>query len=33
VPVGIKATIVNGEVIVEDGVRTDARPGHVVRPR
>jgi len=33
VPVGIRCTIVNGEVIVEDGTRTDARPGHVVRPR
>lgn len=33
VPVGIRATIVNGEVIVEDGVRTEARPGQVVRPR
>ncbi|HEV7720517.1 MAG TPA: amidohydrolase family protein [Iamia sp.] len=33
VPQGILATIVNGEVIVDDGVRTEARPGHVVRPR
>ena len=33
VPVGIKATIVNGVVIVEDGERTEARPGEVVRPR
>lgn len=33
VPVGITATIVNGEFIVEDGKRTEARPGHVVRPR
>jgi N-acyl-D-aspartate/D-glutamate deacylase len=33
VPVGIHQTIVNGEVIVEHGARTDARPGHVVRPR
>jgi N-acyl-D-aspartate/D-glutamate deacylase len=33
VPVGIVATIVNGEVIVEDGQRTEARPGQVVRPR
>jgi N-acyl-D-aspartate/D-glutamate deacylase len=33
VPVGIVATIVNGVVVVEDGVRADARPGEVVRPR
>jgi N-acyl-D-aspartate/D-glutamate deacylase len=33
VPVGIRATIVNGTVVVDDGHRTDARPGHVVRPR
>lgn len=33
VPVGIKATIVNGVVIVEDGERTEARPGEIVRPR
>lgn len=33
VPVGIRATIVNGTVIVDDGVATDARPGEVVRPR
>lgn len=33
VPVGIAATIVNGETIVEHGERTDARPGQVVRPR
>ena len=33
VPVGIRATIVNGEVIVEDGEATDARPGQVVRPQ
>ncbi|QXC59541.1 amidohydrolase family protein [Aquihabitans sp. G128] len=32
VPVGINATIVNGEVVVEDGQRMEARPGHVVRP-
>ena len=32
VPVGIEATIVNGEVVVERGERTDARPGQVVRP-
>jgi N-acyl-D-aspartate/D-glutamate deacylase len=32
VPVGIEATIVNGTVVVERGERTDARPGHVVRP-
>ncbi|WCL53824.1 N-acyl-D-amino-acid deacylase family protein [Gimibacter soli] len=28
---GYKATIVSGEVIVEDGVLTDARPGRLVR--
>ena len=33
VPVGIHATIVNGEIIVAAGTRTDARPGQVVRPR
>jgi N-acyl-D-aspartate/D-glutamate deacylase len=33
VPVGIHFTIVNGQVIVEDGVRAEARPGQVVRPR
>jgi N-acyl-D-aspartate/D-glutamate deacylase len=33
VPVGIRATIVNGTIIVDDGARTDARPGHVVHPR
>jgi N-acyl-D-aspartate/D-glutamate deacylase len=32
-PRGIRATIVNGETIVDDGERTDARPGTVVRPR
>ena len=32
VPVGIHSTIVNGEVIVEQGSPTDARPGQVVRP-
>jgi N-acyl-D-amino-acid deacylase len=32
-PVGIEATIVNGEVVVDRGERLDARPGQVVRPR
>lgn len=32
VPVGIEATIVNGEVVVERGERTGAVPGQVVRP-
>jgi len=32
VPVGIEATIVNGEVVVEHGERTGALPGQVVRP-
>ena len=32
VPVGVTATIVNGEVVVEDGERTGAVPGRVVRP-
>jgi N-acyl-D-amino-acid deacylase len=32
VPVGIEATIVNGEVIVQRGERTGALPGQVVRP-
>jgi N-acyl-D-aspartate/D-glutamate deacylase len=32
VPVGIVATIVNGEVVVEDGERTGATPGQIVRP-
>jgi N-acyl-D-aspartate/D-glutamate deacylase len=32
VPVGIHATIVNGEVIVRDGVPTGATPGQVVSP-
>jgi N-acyl-D-amino-acid deacylase len=33
VPQGVKATIVAGQVVVDDGQRTDARPGQVVRPR
>jgi N-acyl-D-amino-acid deacylase len=33
VPKGIKATITNGAVTVEDGVITGAAPGRVVRPR
>lgn len=33
VPVGIRATIVNGEIVVDDGQRTEARSGQVVRPR
>ena len=33
VPVGIRATIVNGQIIVDDGQTTEARPGHIVRPR
>lgn len=32
VPKGIAATIVNGVPVVEDGVRTEHRPGEVVRP-
>jgi N-acyl-D-amino-acid deacylase len=32
VPRGTRATIVNGQVVVEDGVANDARPGQVVRP-
>jgi N-acyl-D-amino-acid deacylase len=32
VPVGIAYTIVNGEVVVDHGERTDATPGQVVRP-
>ena len=32
VPVGIDATIVNGDVVVEHGERTGATPGQVVRP-
>jgi N-acyl-D-aspartate/D-glutamate deacylase len=32
VPVGVKATIVNGVIVVEDGKPTGATPGHVVRP-
>ena len=32
VPVGVTATIVNGEVVVENGERTGAVPGRVVRP-
>ena len=32
VPRGIAATIVNGAVVVEDGERTGAAPGVVVRP-
>ncbi|CAN5479975.1 amidohydrolase family protein [soil metagenome] len=32
VPVGIRATIVNGTVVVDDGKPTGATPGHVVRP-
>jgi N-acyl-D-aspartate/D-glutamate deacylase len=32
VPEGFLATIVNGEVVVENGQRTGARPGQVVRP-
>jgi N-acyl-D-amino-acid deacylase len=32
VPVGITATIVNGEVVVQDGERTGAVPGQIVRP-
>jgi N-acyl-D-amino-acid deacylase len=31
-PVGIEATIVNGELVVERGERLDARPGQIVRP-
>ena len=31
--VGVRATIVNGAVVVDDGVATGAAPGHVVRPR
>jgi N-acyl-D-amino-acid deacylase len=32
VPVGVRATIVNGTVVVDDGKPTGATPGHVVRP-
>ena len=32
VPVGIRATIVNGVVVVDDGTPTGATPGHVVHP-
>jgi len=32
VPVGIAATIVNGQVVVENGERTGAVPGRVLRP-
>ena len=32
VPAGIAYTIVNGEVVVDHGERTGARPGQVVRP-
>jgi N-acyl-D-amino-acid deacylase len=32
VPTGIAATIVNGQVVVENGERTGATPGEVVRP-
>lgn len=31
--IGVRATIVNGVVVVDDGVITGATPGHVVRPR
>lgn len=31
--VGARATVVNGVVVVDDGVATGAAPGHVVRPR
>jgi N-acyl-D-aspartate/D-glutamate deacylase len=30
--IGVRATIVNGEVVVEDGMPTSATPGQVVRP-
>jgi N-acyl-D-aspartate/D-glutamate deacylase len=33
VPTGVHATIVGGEVVVEDGKPTGARPGRVVSPR
>jgi N-acyl-D-amino-acid deacylase len=33
VPKGARATIVAGQAVVEDGARTEARPGRVVRPR
>ena len=32
VPVGIRATIVNGVIVVDDGKPTGAIPGQVVRP-
>jgi N-acyl-D-amino-acid deacylase len=32
VPRGIRATIVNGTIVVDDGQRTDETPGQVVRP-
>ncbi len=31
--VGARATVVNGRVVVDDGVATGLTPGHVVRPR
>jgi N-acyl-D-amino-acid deacylase len=31
--VGVRATVVNGRIVVDDGVITGATPGHVVRPR
>ena len=32
-PIGIKYVIVNGQVIVHDGVQTSARPGRVLHAR
>jgi N-acyl-D-amino-acid deacylase len=29
---GYRAVIVNGEVVLDDGVATGALPGHVLRP-
>jgi N-acyl-D-amino-acid deacylase len=31
-PVGVRATIVNGDVVVDDGLIADVTPGRVVRP-
>ena len=30
---GVRATIVNGQVVIDDGVPTGLTPGQVVRPR